>query len=406
MINTSNKRTVAQNEVLFRQGEIGDRAYLIESGRVLIYLEKEGIQVPLAILGEGEVFGEMALIDYQERSANAQAVSPTTVIIVTKEQLLDRITTADPVVRLLMRVLMKRLRAQNERLTGKPMLIDRIEALGLEKNQAIEQIHLENDLYAAMMNDEFIPFFQPIYDLKTREIVGCEALTRWVSTKGIISPAIFMDVLENSWIIRPIGQLLIEKCLKSLSSMVSRFNHNPDFFVSINISGKQFDDEKFLDHLEQSRRHLKLSAHQIKLEVTERVMTSGPLALATMQNCRDAGYRLAIDDFGTGFSSLQYLATMPLNDLKIDRSFVMKMLTDTRSLGIVKSLVYLAQMLDLKLIAEGIETKQEMDKLTELGVEMGQGYLLSKPVTLEEFMQIPVAPTGVNGKRLKVASNR
>jgi EAL domain-containing protein (putative c-di-GMP-specific phosphodiesterase class I) len=402
MINTNSKRHVQQNEILFRQGEIGDRAYLIESGRVLIYLEKEGIQVPLAILGEGEVFGEMALIDYQERSANAQAVSPTTVIIVTKEQLLDRITAADAVVRLLMRVLMKRLRAQNERLTGHPMLVDHLE-LGLEQNQALEQIHLENDLYQAMMNDEFVPFFQPIYDLRTGEIVGCEALTRWVSDKGIISPSIFMDVLENSWIIRPIGQLLIEKCLKSLQTLNTRFGQDPDFFVSINISGKQFDDEKFLEHLEQTRKQINLPAHQIKLEVTERVMTSGPLALATMQACRDAGYRLAIDDFGTGFSSLQYIASMPLNDLKIDRSFVMKMLSDSRSLAIVKSLVYLAQLLELNLIAEGIETDDEMKMLTELGVAMGQGFLLSKPITLDEFMKLPLGPHPAHAKKLKVA---
>lgn len=383
-------RQFPADHVIFSAGEVGDCAYLVERGSVLIYLTKDETEVPLKVLGEGEVFGEMSIIDGSARSASCRTLSNTSLVVVTREQLLDRINAADPVVRLLMRALLERLRWQNDSLMGRTSdASPQNDALEKEKREALKRIELENRIANALKNDEFIPFYQPIYDLKTYEIKGCEALVRWISPEGdIIPPMLFIDILEQSTLVLRSGRQIIEKCLGDLHELMSVSENPSEFFVSINISGRQFIDPDFTTHLETQRKKLSLPAKQIKLELTERVMLGGPEALATLQKCRQLGYQLAIDDFGTGFSSLQYLASMPLTDLKIDRSFVMKMLKHDKSLSIVKSLIHMGRLLGMKLIAEGIETDEELALLRKLGVQMGQGYLFSKAVPLAEFKQL------------------
>ncbi len=332
-------------------------------GRVLIFLRENGAEVGLKVLGEGEVFGEMSLIDNSVRSASCCAVSETQLIIVTKDQLLDRIQAADPVVRLLMRALLERLRSQNSIMRGKkPAETKETEARATERKAALEQIELENRIAAALERDEFTPFYQPIYDLKHFEVIGCEALMRWLPQGGaIIGPADFMDTFEQSSMILQAGQLTIDKCLSDLSKMDWKTKLKSGFFVAINVSGRQFAEPDFVEKLEATRIQSGLESNRIKLEVTERVMMEGPLALATLQKCKALGYGLAIDDFGTGFSSLQYLASMPLNELKIDRSFVMNMLTHAKSHSIVQALIDMARRLGMEVIAEGIETTEQLE---------------------------------------------
>lgn len=378
------------NDIIFREGDTADCAYLIERGRLLIYLENDQSEVPVRIIGEGEVFGEMALIDNSLRSASCRALSEGQLIVVTKAQLLDRVHAADPVVRLLMRVLFERLRSHNDRLRGKTSAAENeVNLLDAEKKAALDRIGLESRIATGLDDDEFVPFYQPIYDLNTGEMKGCEALIRWISKDGIIvSPVMFMDVMEESSLILRTGEMIIEKCMKDLTSLRSSFSEVDSFFVSINVSGRQFAELRFLDILEECRARHQVDPRNIKLELTERVMMEGPHALYTLQQCRDLGYQLAIDDFGTGFSSLQYLAQMPLTDLKIDRSFVIKMLDDAKSLSIIKSLIYMADLLGLRLIAEGIETVEQRDLLRGLNVEMGQGWLFAKALPLSQFIAL------------------
>ncbi len=386
---THHKKTFAANEIIFRQGDLGDCAYLIESGRVSVFIEKGNEEIPLKILGEGEVFGEMSLIDSIPRSASCRSVDRCSLIVVTKDQLIDRIKSADPVVRLLMKALLERLRDQNA--------ILRNEALApslpgdqsvFEKQEALQKMSLENRLASALDEDEFTPYYQPIYSLKTKNIVGCEALIRWLGKDGkIISPASYIDALEDSSLILQAGQMMIDKSLRDLPDLISQFK-NSDFFVSINVGGRQFSHPDFLAKLEESRNRAQVSSHQIKLELTERIMMNGPLALATLRECRLKGYKLALDDFGTGFSSLQYLTQMPLSDLKIDRSFTSRMNQDQKSLSIVQTLIHMARLLGLSLIAEGIETLDQLKSFEAMGVEMGQGYYFEKPMPIEAFLQL------------------
>jgi len=360
---------------------------------VLVYVVKDGVEVPLKILGKGEIFGEMSMIDNSVRSASCRTITEVRLVTVTQEQLLDRIQAADPVVRLLMRAFLDRLREQNDGIRGKSMGISPVNAEKLAKEQAeaLDRINLENKMALAIENDEFIPHYQPIYDLRGQTVVGCEALLRWAAPDGkLISPAVFIDALENSPLILDVGQLMLEKCIRDVVRMRETVPGGLDerFFVSVNVSGRQFADPQFIARLEGVRSQAGISSSHIKLEVTERIMTEGPLAIATLQNCRALGYKIAIDDFGTGFSSLQYLAAMPLHDLKVDRAFISQMMSNEKALSIVKTLIHLAKLLNLNLIAEGIETREQLLLLRNLGVQMGQGYLFAKAMPYEDFLAL------------------
>lgn len=378
-----------KDTVLFLQGEMGESAFIIEKGRVLIYLTKDTEDFPLSVLGEGEIFGEMAILDNQVRSASAKALDDCELIPVTKDMLMERVHATDTVVRLLLRVLLKRLRSQNDLITREPKKeFFSTQVVQQEDIEAVKKIKLESRLKDAFNNREFVMYYQPILDFSRDKIVGAEALIRWFPPTGEqISPAIFMDVIESSSFMIPFGRWILEECFKDLKGIQEKTG-DKKFSLSINISGKQFSQPNFIEDVEKMRASNNLEAQTIKLEMTERVMMDGTLALDTLKRFHDIGYGLSIDDFGTGFSSLQYLFRMPLDNIKIDRSFVRDMLRDDKALAIVKSLIYLAQSLRMKVIAEGIEREEEKSLLKALGVEQGQGFLFSKAISLRDFMQL------------------
>ena len=198
--------------VLFLQGEMGESAFIIEKGRVLIYLTKDKEDFPLSVLGEGEIFGEMAILDNQVRSASAKALDDCELIPVTKDMLMERVHATDTVVRLLLRVLLKRLRSQNDLITREPKKEFFSTQVVLQEDiEAVQKIKLESRLKDAFNNREFVMYYQPILDLSRDKIVGAEALIRWFPPTGEqISPAIFMDVIESSSFMIPFGRWILE----------------------------------------------------------------------------------------------------------------------------------------------------------------------------------------------------
>lgn len=388
---------ILKDEIIFQEGDVGDCAYIIEKGRVLVYLNKETEEIPLNILGEGEIFGEMALIDNQTRSASVRALEDVRLAIVTKQQVLERVSTADKVVQLLMRVLLKRLRRRNSP-SGFQISDAEFDNSGVGQDgteNALDQIKLENQIFQAFQNREFELFYQPIVNLKNKQVTGCEALLRWNSPlHGLVSPNLFIDVIENSSMVIPIGHWIINQALRDLHIIQKQLRLNKkekladDFMMSINISGRQFTHSDFVSNLEDLREKHDLQTKNIKLEMTERIMMDGAIALEALNQCRNQGYAISIDDFGTGFSSLQYLTQMPISFLKIDRSFVMKILSDPKSKAVVSSIIHLAHAMDMEIIAEGIENNEESLVLETLGARYGQGYLFSKPVDLGRFLKM------------------
>ena len=156
--------------------------------------------------------------------------------------------------------------------------------------------------------------------------------------------------------------------------------------MSINVSGRQFADHGFIETLKKLLQRHEVRAENFKLEITERILMEGGAVIDVLNQCRDLGFEISLDDFGTGFSSLQYLAMMPINYIKIDRSFVMNVLKDERTRAVIRSIIYLAEQLKVKIISEGIETIEEAQVMKALGSDFGQGYLYSRPIPLNQFL--------------------
>lgn len=376
-----------KGEIVFRQDEFGDQAFLIEKGKVEIFhTHKNGHETHLAVLTEGEIFGEMALIDSNVRSATARAFTDCQLLPINKEQLLDKLDSSDPTVQMIVQILLNRLRQQNLSKSG--ITLENMPETETKTN-VVDRIKLENQINDALQNNEFILYHQPIIEFSSGNIIGSEALLRWESPqKGLIAPGLFIDILENSSMIIPVGFWIIEECFRHFKIIEKQIPQNKNISISINVSSRQFSNNNFIKNLKSLVDKHQVSPRNFKLEVTERVMVDAHSIIGTLDKCRDMGFEISLDDFGTGFSSLQYLSRMPIDYLKIDRSFVINATKDLKTKAVISAIIYLARNLNIKTIAEGVETATEESMMKSMGAEYGQGYFYSKPVSFENFLKI------------------
>lgn len=390
-------------EIIFTEGEIGQCAYLIDQGRVEIFVDKKEERTPLARLGAGEIFGEMAIIDGGPRSASAMAMEDSELTVVSKEQLTERVSDADPVVRLLIVMLLSRVRdgikevgkyGKHKEYVPKEVTsthdLDHLD--DKTSKEVLNRIRFESELKEALTKNEFSVHCQPIVDLKDNDVAGFEALMRWNSpTRGLVRPDIFMGIAEESSLIIPMGRWVIKKACEEfmkIKDALSMFDRPVDhLFMSINVSGRQFNDPQFFKILNNATKKYGHRPEQIKLEITERVLVTGNMVEAWIQRCRDYGYTIALDDFGTGYSSLSYLSRLNVNNIKIDKSFVHGMEDDPNTMIIVKSIATLANHLNRPAVAEGIETEKQLKVLKKLGAAYGQGYLFCKPMPVDQLIE-------------------
>jgi diguanylate cyclase (GGDEF)-like protein len=246
--------------------------------------------------------------------------------------------------------------------------------------RAVSRLQLESDLRQAVEQKQFCVYYQPIISLQTGRLTGFEALVRWNHPRrGLVSPADFIPVAEETGLIVPIGEwVLTEACAHIRQWQMDSPSHR-SLNLSVNLSARQIAQPDLLERIKEALANSKLNPHCLKLEITESVVMENAEAAALMfKQLRSLGVQLSIDDFGTGYSSLSYLHRFPLNYLKIDRSFVMRLTTDNDS--IVRTISTLARNLGMEVIAEGIETEEQYQQLKMLGCEYGQGYLFSRPV--------------------------
>ncbi|HVE56091.1 MAG TPA: EAL domain-containing protein [Pyrinomonadaceae bacterium] len=249
-------------------------------------------------------------------------------------------------------------------------------------------LQMENDLRKAVERREFRVFYQPIVNLETAETDEFEALIRWERPEGFISPNDFIPVAEETGLIVPIGEWVLEESCRQISDWRQIFP-NKQLSVSVNLSAKQLMHPNLIKQVKEIMRRGSLPPECLKLEVTESmVMDNAEMALEVLSELCALGVRLSTDDFGTGYSSLSYLHRFPFERLKIDRSFIGKMDSDTKSEEIVRTILTLAENLRLEVVAEGIETESQFLRLRELGCRLAQGFLFSKPVAALEAEQI------------------
>ena len=247
---------------------------------------------------------------------------------------------------------------------------------------ALARVHLESRLRMAVEKNELFLQYQPVVSLATGDILGFEALVRWDDPdRGTVFPDEFIPVAEETGLIIPIGWWGLEEGCRQLKEWQDRFPRDVPLTMAINISAKQFEQPDLVDQIATRISRFTIPPASIHIEITESsLMSRVDGSAAVLQQLWDRSLRLHIDDFGTGYSSLSYLCRLPLHTLKIDRSFVDRMGEGDSDLEIVKTIVRLAKNLDLSIIAEGVETKEQLNQLIELGCEEAQGYLFSKPV--------------------------
>ncbi len=254
------------------------------------------------------------------------------------------------------------------------------------------RFELQAELRLAIVQQQFKLAYQPILRLSDGLIEGCEALVRWFHpTQGVIQPDEFIELCESSGLIGDLGAWVIQKAAEDLGAWVQSGLVDNDFWVAINASPLQMTDSRIVDLIVEACRREGISGSQLCVELTESTLINRDKVVPTLNALKSCGIPTSIDDFGTGFSSLSYLRDLPIDTLKIDRSFLVHIETESRDLAMVRALVALAHELGLEVVAEGIETEGQLALLTEMGCESGQGWLFSKAVPAERFVQFVAA---------------
>jgi EAL domain-containing protein (putative c-di-GMP-specific phosphodiesterase class I) len=220
--------------------------------------------------------------------------------------------------------------------------------------------------------------YQPVVELGSKRIVGFEALIRWQRGDKLVSPLDFIPLAEETGLIVPIGTWVLEEASQQLK--VWQQSLGRDLYMTVNLSSRQLSQPNLVSTVAALLERTQLSANTLHLEITESVVIDNQqAAVTTLQALRNMGIRILMDDFGTGYSSLTYLTTLPIDRLKLDRSFASQLEKDNKIFEVVRTIITLAQTVNMSVIAEGIETASQADKLTELQCEFGQGYLFAKP---------------------------
>ena len=250
---------------------------------------------------------------------------------------------------------------------------------------AVDRLRLETDLRGALEREEFCVYYQPIVSLDTGFLSGFEALARWEHPeRGIISPSEFISVAEDTRLIIPLGLWVLREACRQMCQWQWQSPANSSLTLSVNLSGKQLTEPKLIEQIEGILNETHLNPRCLKLEITESVvMENAEAAIAMLQQLKALGVQLSIDDFGTGYSSLSYLHRFPIDTLKIDRSFISQMSMSDENAEIVHTIKTLASNMGMEVIAEGVETLQQLTQLAALNCEYAQGYLFSKPLDAE-----------------------
>lgn len=249
------------------------------------------------------------------------------------------------------------------------------------------QLTMEGDLHRAMDEAQFELYYQPKIDIQSNRVVGAEALLRWNHpTKGMISPVDFIPVLETSGMIIDVGQWVLEDACKTLVSWKESGLWQEGMKLSINISPRQFRRDAFVDDVLGALEKYPIPEASLDMEITEGIVIQRvDDAIATMTTLSNRGISFSLDDFGTGYSSISYLKRLPVSTLKIDKSFVRDIMVDRNDKVLVETIITMGRLLDMELVAEGVEEEEQLAILKSFGCNFYQGYLSSQPVPIDQF---------------------
>jgi len=380
--------------IIFEEDEKGYEAYLIQEGYVEISKYIDNKKTVIALLGPGELFGEISTLDGQKRSATATALHEISVLPISRSQFNRAISSEAPLTQLLLQSLIRRLRNMHIlQQNGEKNLIndlDRKDKNYMEaQSRAIDHLNSLSLLSDAVNKNQFQLNYQPIVHTGSGIVNGFEVLVRGPKDMPeYFSPFTFISMMEESGMIVPLGEWILEYGLKSfklLYKQANRFSEEQSLFISINVSPRQLEKPSNVERLVNIVKNSDVPTDLIKLEITESSLLGNPqAALGAINRLRATGLSISIDDFGTGYSSLNYLNRFPLKTLKIDRSFIKNLFTEDSSCKIVEAIINMAHILGMTVVAEGIETKEDHEWIRDKGCEYGQGYYYAKPMSFND----------------------
>lgn len=381
-------RNLEIGEALFNEGDAADTAYIIEEGEIEISTRTEGNKVVICSLVDGDIVGEMGIIDDEPRTATATAVKKTRLISVTRNQLTDRISEADDILKLLVKVLLDRYRSGLSKVKGDNRTGESDHAAVSYIRHGINKMRLESELRQALQADELKVFYQPIGDLRNGKIAGFEALTRWFHpARGFISPGLFISLAEETDLIVPVGLHVFRQAsadMIRLQQAADAAGYDKPLFISVNISGRQVINKDFLRQAAEIVDQTGLPRDQFKLEITESFAIDVTAADNWISEAHALGFKVSLDDFGTGVSSLETLYRLDLDVAKVDRAFVIDLASNERNRQLTRDIVAMIRRLGLEVIIEGVEERSQLDFVKALDCEFAQGYIIGKSMPVEE----------------------
>tara|TARA_B110000196_G_scaffold63752_1_gene53475 strand:+ start:156 stop:2243 length:2088 start_codon:yes stop_codon:yes gene_type:complete len=258
-----------------------------------------------------------------------------------------------------------------------------------QMNTVIQRrLTIEEQMRGALQRNEFILYYQPQFDVKKNEIIGAEALLRWLNpVLGSVAPDEFIPIAEKTGVIISIGEFVIKESLSLLNRWKNVEQLNRNFSIAVNLSPSQFKDLSLFNFIKTSLSNANIEPQSLELEITEGVLMSGESSITdTLNDITNLGVILSMDDFGTGYSSLSYLRKYPFNVLKIDRGFINGITKNNEDYSLVEATIAMSHGLGLKVVAEGVETKEQLTILKELGCDLAQGYYFSKPIPEQDLI--------------------
>ncbi len=386
MFDEFDREVYPPGKIIFKTGDEGRCAYLIEEGSVEVFINDGSGERILSVMGKGEMFGEIALIDEKPRTANVRALERTMLVPIQRQLVNDLLNKSDPILRHLVSILLERFR---NLLSPSAPTLSKLQSKqrATLHGEATHKISLAHGLTRALARHEFQLHYQPICDLRDGLISGFEALIRWHHPKrGQVSPAEFMALAEQTGLILDIGLWTLERACQDWSSL-RKLTHHEHPFVSVNLSACQLTTPSLVDDIKAVIHRHHMPPQELKLELTETVMVERPdEALVILSQLISLGSSLAVDDYGTGHSGLDYLQRYPIGTMKVDRSFAAYVVQSPQSREIVRSSIALAHSLGMNVVAEGVETEDVRQELLTLGCDFGQGWLFSKAKPLHELI--------------------
>lgn len=380
MSGTLPRDTFPAEFTVFEYGTPGSSAYIVEKGSVRVLSFDNRC---LAILGEGALFGEIALLDQQVRTATVRTIEETTLIRIDHDHMEELLRRTDPVIRHILTILLERFRANYLGvLPGTRTATSQNDQL-----QALRTLTLTRDLSYALDNDKPTLHYQPVIDCTTSQLVGFEALIRWPHpTMGMIMPNEFIGLAEKTGLIHPLGRWVLQRAISDWATLRNFCRRSPDMhaFISVNLSADELLDPNLVEEILLLLQIRGIPPQELKIELTETVIIQDRETVGKiLAQLAERGIGIALDDFGTGYASMEYLRTLPISCLKIDRSFVQDMASQSLGNEIVQNAIRLADSLGLMTIAEGVESREIAQRLATSGCQLAQGYYFSSamPVT-------------------------